>query len=69
MHIFTEPQASHVERTQPDKFYGYFGLTYHNEPYESYSIEALGDHFASLHTLSTWKKPNKIRLFQVMVLN
>lgn len=69
MHIFTEPQASHVERRQPDKFYGYFGLTYHNEPYESYSIEALEDHFASLHTLSTWKKPNKIRLFQVMVLN
>lgn len=69
MHISTEPQASHAERRQPDKFYGYFGLTYHNEPYESYSIEALGNHFASLHTLSTWKKPNKIRLFQVIVLN
>lgn len=65
----TETQASHVEHRQPEKFYGYFGLTYHNKPYESYSIEALGDHFASFHTPSTWKKPNKIHLFQVIVLN
>lgn len=65
----TETQASHVEHRQPEKFYGYFALTYHNKPYESYSIEALGDHFASFHTPSTWKKPNKIHLFQVIVLN
>lgn len=65
----TETQASHVEHGQPEKFYGYFALTYHNKPYESYSIEALGDHFASFHTPSTWKKPNKIHLFQVIVLN
>lgn len=65
----TETQISHVESRQPEKFYGYCALTYHNEPYESYSIEALGDNFASFHILSTWKKPNKIRLFQVIVLN
>lgn len=65
----TETQASHMELRQPEKFYGYFALTYHNEPYESYSIEALGDHFASFNTPSTWKKPNKILLFQVIVLN
>lgn len=69
MHASTEHQASHVEHRQPEKFHGYFGLAYHNEPYESYSTEALGDHFASLHAPSTWKKPNKIRLFQVIVLN
>lgn len=58
-----------MEHRQLEKFHGHFGLTYHNEPYEFYSIEAVGDHFASLHVLSTWKKPNKIRLFRVIVLN
>lgn len=65
----TETQISHVECRQPEKFYGYFALTYHNEPYESYSIEALGDNFARFHIPSTWKKPNKIHLSQVVVLN
>lgn len=66
---FTETQASHMKHRQHGKFYGYFALAYHSAPCESFSTEALGDHFASFHTPSTWKKPNKIRLFQVIVLN
>lgn len=65
----TETKMSHVEHRQPEKFYGCFALTYHNKPCESYSIEALGDNFASFHIPSTWKRPNKICLFQVIVLN